>query len=239
MLKLGEQNIKGMYLGDFGIKKAYLGNTLIFEITTPGLPEGYTEVEYLIFPAVSYEYGNYIPTDYYVKNTDRIEFEANFTYNSRSYGNHFLEWGKGDTVNRAEIYNRYISGGYSLTAMYKFNNYVNSYVDILGVNTKVVVDFSSKKLLAYQDNKLVVNNDCDYTLYQDGPLILCGATNSYTSMCGKFFGATIYRNGEKFAQYIPCKKSSGEVGVYELMAEKFFPVTQISDAPVTPGPETV
>lgn len=203
------------------------------------MPEEYTEVEYLIFPAVKYTYGNCIPTDYYVEDTDRIEFEANFTYNQMSYDNNFLEWGAGNSRDRADVYNENTTNGYSLTAMYEFNNYVRSYVNILDVNTKVVVDFSAKKLLAYQGDKLVVNEDCDYKLYKNGPLILCGATNSYNSMSGKFFGAIIYRNGEKFAQYIPCKNSNGEVGVYEMIAQKFFSVTQIAGSPVTPGPESV
>ena len=49
MLKMGAQNITGLYVGETKIKKAYLGEALIFSagMNPSRLPEGYTEVKYI------------------------------------------------------------------------------------------------------------------------------------------------------------------------------------------------
>ncbi len=49
MLKIGAQDITGLYVGETKIEKAYLGEELVFsaEKKPSRLPEGYTEVEYI------------------------------------------------------------------------------------------------------------------------------------------------------------------------------------------------
>lgn len=54
MLKLGKQNIKGLYLGEQEVKKVYLGDKLVFSAAKSSrLPEGYTEVQYINFQKIS------------------------------------------------------------------------------------------------------------------------------------------------------------------------------------------
>ena len=51
MLKLGEQSIAALHLGDTKIVKAYLGEEVVFEAQKESLlPDGYTEIEYVALP---------------------------------------------------------------------------------------------------------------------------------------------------------------------------------------------
>lgn len=50
MIKLGTQEVKGLYLGGEKVERAYLGADMVFGGTTPPrLPEGYAEVKYIDF----------------------------------------------------------------------------------------------------------------------------------------------------------------------------------------------
>lgn len=71
MLKLGEQNISGLYLGGEKIEKAYLGKAPVFSAGKPSrLPEGYTEVEYIEATGKQY-----INTGLYASSSLNIEMD--------------------------------------------------------------------------------------------------------------------------------------------------------------------
>lgn len=75
MLKLGEQNVKELYLGEQEIKKAYLGEELMFSAAKPSrLPDGYTEVEYISNPNLTYiNISGLLP--YTIQKSWELEFE--------------------------------------------------------------------------------------------------------------------------------------------------------------------
>ena len=47
MLRIGTQKIAGLYAGAAEIKKALVGNSVVFEANPGGLPAGYSAVEYI------------------------------------------------------------------------------------------------------------------------------------------------------------------------------------------------
>ena len=79
MLKLRTQDISALYLGETKIKRAYLGETLVFEGSKPSrLPEGYTEVEYIESSGTQY-------IDTGVKPSDSLIFYVDFYIGSLKY----------------------------------------------------------------------------------------------------------------------------------------------------------
>lgn len=79
MLKLGTQDISALYLGETKIKRAYLGESLVFEGSKPSrLPEGYTEVEYIESSGTQY-------IDTGVKPSDSLIFYVDFYIGSLKY----------------------------------------------------------------------------------------------------------------------------------------------------------
>lgn len=124
----------------------------------------------------------------------------------------------------------------------------------INANSKLVVDYGTKRfagttsaqsLINLNFNKNVVNfNDESYTFdtqtFQSNSNLTIfgrntGGTVQYTAKM-KLYSCEIYDNGTLIRNFIPCKNSSGTIGLYDIVNSQFY--TNVGTGGVfTAGPE--
>lgn len=213
MLKMGAQNITGLYVGETKIKKAYLGEALIFSagMNPSRLPEGYTEVEYVeaVYPRRDCFVMDIIPDS----SSGRIVGEFNmenpattndgYTFGGRSpIGTFYMQVSAGKV--------RYKLSGSSA---------VTKSVNIIGRKVEISVDWK---------NKSVVIDGNTYSASMSTSAMTAFYLFSYIysapySGQGKIYSFKIYSDNILQGDYVPCADPNGSIGLYNLITGVFIP----------------
>lgn len=185
-------------------KGAYIG---VENFTPIALPSGYTQVEYIESSGTQY-----INTGFKANQNTRVKMK--FTYKS------------GDVV-----FGAYDAGGsnaYALQAVsgkwytYHGNSNATSSIAVTAGNTYEV---DMNKNTTYIDGALARTANVN-TFAGSYPILLSCLYNGtsgagvYTSL--RIYYCQIYDNGTLVRDYVPCKNSSGTVGLYDIKNGKFY-----------------
>lgn len=218
MLKIGAQDITGMYVGGKKIKKAYLGEDLVFGGMNPSrLPEGYTEVSYL-----ETDMDCSIPLNYAASfSKTRILYEveplafvsSGFIISGSNLASKYFYFRR-TAVDKIEY--RFAGGGYSTLA-----------VSIDNTRVLMDVDFVSKMLKIGEVSAAISSN----TNVSSNLFI---GRSGFNCMAGRIYSLQVYESGEKILEFVPCVSALGVPGLYELENGTFHENT--GTGTITPGP---
>lgn len=188
-------------------KKAYVG---VENFTPRELPNGYTQVEYIESSGTQY-----IDTGFKPNQDTRVMMDAEIA--KASSGATYI-----------------ISlGAYEPSAYYQLRiTSANSYLTSdFGANTVNFSELSLPGRYAIDKNKNVCSvgdlsvTNTDSTFQSESNMWLFGGTTTagghlYNS--GKIYSCKIYDNGVLIRDYVPCKNSSGTIGLYDLVNSVFY-----------------
>lgn len=228
MLNLGNSQIGQVFLGEAKIKKAFLGDELVYEGEKASrLPEGYKEVRYLDLSGnVGILLGIKInPTTFRMV----MDLEARPYEKAPEYIMSCLAVGVSKTWicrrNASSIY--YMVGQMSSEARIalSFPENARTTLDLDWANKKITIDGVSKTL--------------SNTSYTTGSMSLFNTYSSTTGYClpCKLYAAQIYKSGALQMDLVPCvRESDGEPGLYDLTAQLFHAKGDKNTGTITPGP---
>lgn len=204
-IKLGSNNISAFKVGSNSCK-IYLGDTLLYPQGGGGLPDGYTEVEYVENTTKAY-----LNLDAYIYDSSStsysIETKLSSSYNYSEFEYLFATEGTSSPYN-GMIYrwNRHTSN--SLQFISTPSNAVFSSVDNGDGTSGVTVTCSS----AGATNNVPLSLFCG--IWSSGPW-----RNGY----GKFYTFKLTKNGTLIRDLIPCKRDSDNmVGMYDIVNDVFY-----------------
>ena len=200
------------------------------------LPEGYTQLQYIEATGTQYINSGYKPGP----NTGveaTYQFTATTPVQQRIYGIHGAN---GSTATFSYTY--YINGSGNMAYAYKNEggNWVAT--GIKADTSKHTFSFNTNKGYWKYDSRanagiseVTATNTAPYNMF-----ILAATTNG-TSVANndhrahaKLYSFNIYENGNIVRQYVPCKNSNGEVGLYEVYQGIFY--GNIGSGTFTEGP---
>lgn len=216
MIKLGEQEIKELYLGGVKVERAYLGETVVFTADKPSrLPDGYTEVEY-----ISFSKGGSINSGLYPHfSAGRYVFDAEF--GAFSVASYVLSSASNTTVSPSKHFGVCLQN--TTQIMYKYNYGTGTYANVETTKGRLLIDWD----------------------FPNGELRFGGTTISTTpisgttskAVCfyvpatgGKMYSAQIYTSGVIKRDFVPCINPSDIVGMYDTVNGKFYTPTQTAAA---------
>lgn len=238
MLKIGAQDITGLYIGEAKIGKAYIGENLVFSAAKKPsrLPEGYTELEYVstngkqiiltdISPTVNTEIDADISVDYSSSNTTmRLLYSSVYTgsiyyhfvfqfkcTSSRNYGSANMGKNKGVEV---EICN--------IETYKKFHITYNTAKKFASIDGEAI-QFSSNE---------VYSKPKEFKLFGAG--FSTSTQNVTNAFWGKIYNFILKQNGEEKLNFIPCTNAEGVAGLYNLVDGSF--IEPEGTAQFIPGP---
>ena len=206
MLKLGAQNVKGMYLGGQEVKRAYLGSQLVFD--TGGLPSGYTALKYIQSSGTQYINTGFAPNN----NTRTV---ADFKFESVS-SNAAIFGARVSFDDRT--YQFWVVSG-------KYRSDYNTTYDQIWQNvnalTRNTVDKDKETTTVAGESKSYTNSpfSVGYSMY------LFASNEKGTAMYQSkalLYSCKIYDNGTLVRDFIPCKNPSGAVGLYDMVGRTFY-----------------
>lgn len=237
MLRLGEQNVKGLYMGEQEVKKAYLGDKLVFEGAKPSrLPDGYTELQFVKNPNLGYIILNTLNPVY--TKTWFAEIKVELTVSDVAVS--------GD-VNLMGSYIRY-SGNYWCASLISYSNYYKGYQILQGQTS--ASSSQNKNISVYvvenRVNKVTITVDRPITqsfYVNDTQRLISAAyitpTNnlrdpvilgSYGKVGGTtpigysyaFYGLKAYDTTDQLvSDIVPAMKSDGTVGLFDIVTSVF------------------
>lgn len=221
MLKLGTQNIAALHLGEEQIKKAYLGETVVFvEGKLSRLPEGYTEVEYVESSGLAYIDTLINPTN----TTDLIVDVEPLSAVSSSAETHDIAGcavtppGISAAVYFLIRWEKYCAtGGIGLSASFK--NAENN-----GAPRRMKLRLDANTLLFWEDEKSVKTSSYSSTeLYLEYlPSIKIFPATSTVSCPMRLYSIQIYNGSDLSFEGVPCTDPTGAVGLYDLVEGEFY-----------------
>lgn len=218
MLKVGTQNISALYVGQEKIKKAYLGETLVFGADPnpePGpsrLPEGYTEVEYVQSDGYCYIDTGYAP---YTARSSQLTMDIE-PLSATGTGYFFASI----KASGSSTY-RYMCC-YTSSAI-KAAMGTDSVKTIINnpslKRMEILYDFSSAMTVSVDDATITFSNWAMITTMSNVRLLGNTSSNYLTA---KLYSCQIKVKGEPFRDFVPCINPSGAVGLYDLVEGKFY-----------------
>ncbi len=204
VIKTGEANLN-VYQEDSAGTQTLLSKSL---------PTGYTQLEYIESTGTQY-----IDTGYTANGSTSIDMDFMFTvsknqalYCSRTSmnSNSFTAFVLPDTI-RVDYNNRQITTNLTVKTKtrYRFRNQVDlATLNEKEYNTGVSVStFTAKPMILFMS----------YQSYSNG--IFSGLGNE---SCMKLYNFKIYNNGILVRNLVPAKNSSGTIGMYDLVEDKFY-----------------
>lgn len=236
MLKLGGQNIKGLRLGEKEIKKACLGGDLIFGSEgPPGLPDGYTELEYIStvnFTGIKVD----VPMS---TGKSRIVLDTALQESVTAYyafifcGSNPYSGGTAINLmqNRSRSQFSYLAG--YITA----NPTTISYTAEIGKKISIDMDLPNKTLKMGNKTYLINTTATDGNL-QSFTFGMNGSTQNIHTSAGlkqHIYSAQIYEDGTLTGSFVPCKDGSGKVGLFNLITQTFCVNMNTNINPSEPG----
>ena len=183
-------------------------------LLSKSLPTGYTQLEYIESTGTQY-----IDTGYTANGSTSIDMDFMFTvsknqalYCSRTSmtSNSFTAFVLPDTI-RVDYNNKQITT--NLTVKTKIRYRFRNQVDLATLNEKEyntgvsVSTFTAKPMILFMS----------YQSYSNG--IFSGLGNE---SCMKLYNFKIYNNGILVRNLVPAKNSSGTIGMYDLVEDKFY-----------------
>lgn len=229
MLELGTQEVSALYLGDTKIKRAYLGEKLVFEGSKPSrLPEGYTEVEYVqtngniiintnLKPAAKMSMVMDVEQTESTPNSAYLFYALSYTTSSGTKTYRALRLSLGGT---------------------RVSGYMGSYTT--GTDYTISNDNSLRRMNAsfdYNTGRIAVDNDYHQfgipSFFPNNYIFLLG--DSTTSKTKAKLYSCKFKTGENLIRdFVPCINPSGVVGLYDLINGGF--IKSASTTPLTAGP---
>lgn len=206
MLKLGAQNVKGLYLKGQEVKRAYLGSKLVFD--AGGLPAGYTALEYIQSSGTQYIDTGFAPNnntrtvaDFKFENVSSnvAIFGARVSFSDRTY----QFWS--------------VSGKYRSD----YNNVYTQIWDSVDATARNTVDKDKETTTVAGDSKSYTNSpfSVGYSMYLFASSEK-GQAKYYSN--SKLYSCQIYDNGTLVRDFVPCKNPSGAVGLYDMVSHTFY-----------------
>lgn len=191
-----------------------------------GLPSGYTQLEYIESSGKQYINTGVVPTP----NT-RAVIDAQITAQTAASAAYLGERsGSGGTDKTAyELWS--MSTGANVTSDF-FGNRVSKTMSTIG--TRVLID--KNKASVTINGSTVTNSAAAGTATL--PIFLLASNDKGTAAYGiaaKLYACQLYDNGTLIRDFVPCKNSSGAVGLYDLVGAKFY--ANAGTGTFTAGPE--
>lgn len=200
---------KKVYVGVNGkarrVKKIYVG-------VGAALPSGYTQVEYIQSSG-----SQYINTGFKPNNASRMVLDIDVVARS----------------GQAALFGARNGGGSSGFCVFTYNNNAGYQVDY-GTQqfTGVGGNSSGRHILDLHQHVLYVDANpvniastqsfsCSYNAYLFSISSGGNVMTNYSS-AAKLYACQIYDNGTKVRDFVPCKNSSGTVGLYDTVNSKFY-----------------
>lgn len=179
------------------------------------LPSGYRQLEYIQSTGTQYIDTGFIPNQ-----DTRIDLTASPTSVAEaSDGVGFIPYGAG------ESYNSLAFECYTSDSRYEFN--YGSYNTFMGspvIGQKLQISQNKNQItLIIDDNTPLTATLTANTFTAPRNMILFGI-NRATPLKGllKLYSCQIYDNGTLIRDYVPCKNSSDEPGLYDLVNQQFY-----------------
>ena len=206
-IKIGITDISAFKVGS-GDCTIYLGDILLYP-TTPSLPSGYTEVEYIQNTSTAYIDTN---LQLYSSTTNSFEVEAKLIaakHDSSSYQNVFSSMSED-----GEPYQGF-------TYRYQVGNLVGTSIPN-GQNTFTIVNNEDST-----QTVTVTSSTSQRTYTHTYPLTLfCGLNSSRSPFRwtnSKFYYCKVKMNNELVRDLVPCKRDSDDkYGMYDMVSKTFL-----------------
>lgn len=222
MLKLVEQDIAGLYVGGTKIKKAYLGETLVFGAgeNPPRLPEGYTEVQYIeLQSATRYDYF-IIP-----KNAMNLGIRVVLDVEPLQVtsGAYIIYSFIGSSANKNNnMFNVSISSASAVAAEIKsyYGGGGTTSIDVGNVLNRMLIDVDlPNSILSVNGESTALTKPRSFSQTNN----LWMPRNSSPFFTGRYYGLKIYYSGAENADYVPAvRQSDNAVGLYDLVSNTFL-----------------
>ena len=175
------------------------------------LPTGYIALDYI--ESKSYWHNNnYINTGIYPNNDTKIEMD--FLVRGQSGHNYDRLFGATDTLFSAQLSN-YVPADYRVHN--KYNN----------IDKDFVLNYATKYNLKREKNKIYINDELksqfEESVFQDtNELRLFSSTTGDRDGIFVLYYCKIWDNNSLVRDFIPCKNSNNEVGLYDFVSQTFF-----------------
>jgi|InofroStandDraft_1065614.scaffolds.fasta_scaffold48123_2 hypothetical protein len=229
MLKLGTQKIAALYAGAAEIKKAFVGNSVVFEANPGGLPAGYTAVEYIQNGTSSTR--SYMPFIKMPEKKTAVKFEIKFSSQQAAPA--------ADTKYYAVYGYNTLSGAGSVVRNSNVFMHSGKVCWQSGITTINVVDYSAGVIydaVFEKDTKTIVINGTTKTAtvgtnWRTANNYLFGANNtSNNSKANENFAKAtrVYAlkmwdaDGRLILDFVPCIDPSGVAGMYDVVGGAFY-----------------
>lgn len=179
-----------------------------------GLPDGYTELEYIESTGTQY-----INSNRYVVANDVVKIKMNFT--SVISDDHYFGCSDVSSSGRARF------GNYAGKWIYQVGeNILNSGIPLANVDYNVVMNMGSSKQTLTINDSLIGETNNSFTKSAKVAYIL--ALYNYNGNAELMAHAKLYNlewisGGEIVMNLVPCKRNSdGAIGMYDLVTNSFF-----------------
>lgn len=234
MLKVGSTGIKSVYVGGQKIKKAYVGNALVFEEAKPSrLPAGYTEVEYIQKPAATGYYFN-IPACSMDVTKITLDMELLSSLGGMTSDQCFFGSASyTSSVNRTYYFG--VTGQSSAGIQTAVSSIPGSFTTItktVTVPSRMVMTMdSASKTVSCNSSKITLSSISSSALSRfknkmgifNTALLNTSATAYPLGSSARIYSFTRQGSGGQLANnLVPCINPSGTVGLYDLASSAFI-----------------
>lgn len=235
MLKIGAQDITGLYVGETKIEKAYLGADLVFSAKKPSrLPEGYTEVEYITGGASSNS--NYRPY-FYIPATSgarRLKFAfSSSTPNLFNQSSPYYVIARNASTSTAT--NGLVWYGFGCQSNHFHVNYGSraNQIDVENItpqkNVKYDIDINGPAQTCTINGVVTSAYSAIWMASKFGVFYPFDVDTKYYPMYNyAMYPVTIFylqlldANDNLLRDLVPCKDSAGVAGFYDVVTNTFF-----------------
>lgn len=193
-----------------------IGKTIVYGASVPGesvLPDGYTQLSYIEATG-----GQYIDTGFYPSNNTKVELDVQPSSDSYTGDKHFL------TVND-------MSGGtYFVIKATSGKTFGFRWGTSAAKTAPSEGSYTSRHLMKIDKNVCEIDNAGEVvfpeaTFVQPYSVCLFGYRASSAvsnTIKAKCYSLKIWENDVLQRDFVPCKNASGEVGIYDLVGDKFY-----------------
>lgn len=195
------------------IREFQINSGTIRKSMTSGLPEGYTELEYIESTGTQY-----IDTGFKNNQDTRVVMDVQATSTPTATSWFFGGRTSNSDATMGVFY--YAGSTKKITADYDGNGQRYNF-DSLGATDRLSIDYNKNVLTINSYSKTFTSA----TFQSTGNIALFGInTAGEVSSCisAKLYACKIYDNGTLVRNYVPCKDSSGVAGLYDLVNDTFY-----------------
>ena len=228
MIKSGAQNISSLYLGAEEVKKAYLGEEVVFAVSKPSrLPEGYTEVQYIESSG-----GPYINTGFKPTKTIKLTMDVAPTTEGTSTTKYFAYSSYSMALNGTTNYvfglSWYTGAIRAYAGSFVFKSGVSSQtVPIYDLSTDttlrrmiLTLDYTSKLASIKGETEIVLSSNATSTSMSK--INLFRNSSIKNAVDARLYSCQIESAGELVRNFVPCVDPSGAVGLYDMVNGQFY-----------------